>query len=496
MKKIILSLFCILNFSVIAQQWLWDSIVTSTNDIRIVNNHGDDVFTFGHAETELKKYNSNGKLVWVKSFGGTINNVNFDLADNIYIVGTFSNTLVLDSFTLMSKGDLDIFLLKLNPTGDAIWLKQIGSNSSDIAGDICVHNNNIYVTGAVKDTTFISQTIFPKTVGVDMFISMFDINGNIQQMKFADRMPLDLYSISVGQEIKQDGLGNLILLATISGTIKIDTSTVKTMPYSRYVLKFDSSLNLLWEKYIGSGIYEFIHNLQINSVGDIFLIETRSSHYLNYGAIKKISSDGFLLQNFFIEDRGYINGMDIDLSDNIYFTGIHRKWTFSGNPPPEDFFKTGKVDSSGNLMWIIQDSSIYHREGQGIAALSNNTCFVSGVFDNQIALHNTFIGMPGIHYFLAILDAGNTTTINEMKNGGNYADVYPNPSAGIFTVNLKIKNIDLKICVYDVLGNCLLNKDYHNDAIPKIDLSCHAKGFYFLEIISDRERVMKKVILE
>ncbi len=360
-KKIIMTLFCIVDLSVFAQQWVWDSIVSSTNDTRVVKNHGDEVFTVGHGETELKKYNSNGKFIWVKSFGGTIINVNFDTVDNIYIVGTFSTTLVVDSISLFSKGDLDVFMLKLNPTGNAIWLKQIGSISNDIAGDVCVHNNNIYVTGAVHDTTFIGQTVFPKTIGLDMFISKFDMNGNIQQMKFVDRMPLDLYSISVGQEIKQDELGNLILLATISGTVKIDTSTITNGPYSRYVLKFDPSLNLLWEKYIGGGIYESIHNLRINSVGDIFIIETQSSHYLDYGAIKKISNDGLLLQNFFVEDRGYINGMDIDSTDNIYFTGTHLKWTFSGNPPREYFFKTGKISTSGNLIWLVQDSSFSHK---------------------------------------------------------------------------------------------------------------------------------------
>lgn len=70
--------------------------------------------------------------------------------------------MILDSFTLTSKGAEDVFVLKLNAAGNTIWLKQIGSIASDIAGDICISNNKIYVTGAVNDTALFGQTVIPK----------------------------------------------------------------------------------------------------------------------------------------------------------------------------------------------------------------------------------------------------------------------------------------------------------------------------------------------
>lgn len=74
--------------------------------------------------------------------------------------------------------------------------------------------------------------------------------------------------------------------------------------------------------------------------------------------------------------------------------------------------------------------------------------------------------------------------------------IFPNPSSGIFTINLKNKTAETKICVYDVLGNCVLDKISVKNSNQEIDLSNQAKGIYFMEIISDREREVQKIILQ
>ena len=85
-----------------------------------------------------------------------------------------------------------------------------------------------------------------------------------------------------------------------------------------------------------------------------------------------------------------------------------------------------------------------------------------------------------------------------------FFDVSPNPSAGIFSVNFNKKNTNAKICVYDVLGNCLLNKDCGKNTSPKIDgstslninLSSQPKGIYFVKMISENETQTRKIIVE
>lgn len=73
---------------------------------------------------------------------------------------------------------------------------------------------------------------------------------------------------------------------------------------------------------------------------------------------------------------------------------------------------------------------------------------------------------------------------------------YPNPSSGRFTISSTNTTVATQICIYDVLGNCLQNKNCQNDKSLDIDLSSQPKGIYFVEIVSDRERSMRKIVLQ
>lgn len=85
-------------------------------------------------------------------------------------------------------------------------------------------------------------------------------------------------------------------------------------------------------------------------------------------------------------------------------------------------------------------------------------------------------------------------TISEFEGGK--LDVYPNPSSGRFTVNLKDKTVETKICVYDVLGNCVFDKVSMKNSNEKIDLTNQPKGIYTLEIESAGESLIKKIVLQ
>jgi hypothetical protein len=88
-----------------------------------------------------------------------------------------------------------------------------------------------------------------------------------------------------------------------------------------------------------------------------------------------------------------------------------------------------------------------------------------------------------------------STGIEDTKNNFSFT-IYPNPTSGISTINLRNCQAGAKIIVRDAFGNCLLNKDCGNDAAPKIDLGSQSKGIYFLEIMSRGERSVKKIVLE
>ncbi|MBC7695352.1 MAG: T9SS type A sorting domain-containing protein [Burkholderiales bacterium] len=77
-----------------------------------------------------------------------------------------------------------------------------------------------------------------------------------------------------------------------------------------------------------------------------------------------------------------------------------------------------------------------------------------------------------------------------------FYSIYPNPTSGAFSVNFSKENANANICVYDLLGNCLVKKDSQNGLTALFDLSTKPKGVYFVQIVTEDKREVKKIVLE
>lgn len=150
----------------------------------IYNLHGEGTQVF------VLKLNADGEFVWVKSLGhysnleigGTV----LDDTGNIFLTGYFINTVDFDPgsgvFELTSTGS-DPFILKLNPNGEFMWVKQL-EDITDINVTAITKDNsgNIYVTGYFRDVVDFdpgSNVVNLTSVGShDIFILKLDNNGN------------------------------------------------------------------------------------------------------------------------------------------------------------------------------------------------------------------------------------------------------------------------------------------------------------------------------
>jgi len=74
--------------------------------------------------------------------------------------------------------------------------------------------------------------------------------------------------------------------------------------------------------------------------------------------------------------------------------------------------------------------------------------------------------------------------------------ISPNPSSGIFTVQMHNCQAGARVIVRDVLGNCLLERNCRGETSQEINLSCQPRGIYFVEVLSGTERRTEKIIIE
>lgn len=113
----------------------------------------DDIF--------IGKYDLNLNLVWLDQVGGPtfqkVFDVDVDALGNIYATGHFNETADFDpgpgEYKLTSTGDPDVFVLKLKPTGEFIWVAPATGDFFGSGYSIKVDkSNNIYVGGTFEGT--------------------------------------------------------------------------------------------------------------------------------------------------------------------------------------------------------------------------------------------------------------------------------------------------------------------------------------------------------
>ena len=95
---------------------------------------------------------STSQTYFAINFGGVSNdkayNIAVDSSGNTYITGYFQSTVDFGGGDITSVGNQDIFVLKLNSSGEFQWINNYGDTLSDWGYGIAVDSSsNVYITG-------------------------------------------------------------------------------------------------------------------------------------------------------------------------------------------------------------------------------------------------------------------------------------------------------------------------------------------------------------
>jgi hypothetical protein len=174
-----------------------------------------------------------------------------DAAGSIYLTGGFQGTADFDpgvnTSTLNSMGDYDIFIAKYDNSGNYLWAKGIGSINKDFGCAFQLDNsNNIYLTGYFSNTAD-----FDPGAGVsnlvsqgnyDIFIAKYDSAGNY------------IWAEGIGGVNQDDAFGlckdasdNIYITGGFSGTTDFDpganTATLSPAGMSDvFIAKYSSTV--------------------------------------------------------------------------------------------------------------------------------------------------------------------------------------------------------------------------------------------------------------
>ncbi|HMQ75169.1 MAG TPA: hypothetical protein PKE21_01590 [Flavobacteriales bacterium] len=232
------------------------------------------------------KYAATGALLWARQVGGTIADegraVAVDDAGNVLITGFFSGTVDLDPGTgaqpATATGFQDVFVMKLDPSGNLLWAHGIGGTGTDTGNGIATDPSGaVLITGQFQGTVDFDPgtgTAALTAAGdLDMFVLKLTSSGALE---WAGRIGGAL--VDRANRIATDLSGACYITGDLEGDIDVDPgpATVTVSPVGSMdgvLVKLDGSGVFQWAVHLaGSGsTLETCDDVAVDPAGHVYV---------------------------------------------------------------------------------------------------------------------------------------------------------------------------------------------------------------------------------
>lgn len=413
---------------------------------------------------------------WAKSIGGSSTEYGYSIAvdrsGSVYTTGTFTGTTDFDpgvgTFFLTSIGYRDIFISKVDASGNFLWAKTLGTGlgfaiTTDKSG-------NVYTTGL-----FVSECDFDPGPGTytlaalsshATFISKLDSSGNFLWAKSIGVSSYSAVAYSNGNSITTDLSGNAYVTGNFKGTLDFDPGMgihhlTSGFDNDMFILKLDAAGDLVWAKNMGGTFLSAGHSIAVDSEENVYTTGTfldtadfdpgPATFYLE-GVhdifISKLDASGNFVWAKNMGGTVYNSGQSLvlDSSNNIYITGFF-SGTVDFDPGIEtfnlatattnDIYSTdifiSKVDPLGNFVWCKQLGGSGRDEGRSITIDISGNIYIAGTLNGTNYL--------GGEIFLSKLDASaNFLWAEVIGSGGSSGDAITTDACGNLYVTGSFSN--------------------------------------------------------
>jgi hypothetical protein len=312
----------------------------------------------GGADVYLIKTNSDGNCLWMRTFGGSGDDVGNS------VIQTIDGDYMITGYTKSyGAGCSDIYLIKTDSLGDTLWTKTFGGNKEDIGYSVEQATDGGYIiTGSTKSYG---------AGGMDVYLIKINSAGNTLWTKTFGGIAND-----AGHSVVQTNDGGY----AVAGWITFYGGNYEQV----YFIKTDSLGDSLWTKNFGGtnndagysvaqttdggyiitgwttsydAVREDVYLIKTDSVGDSLWTKTFGGEKYDGGqSVAQTTDGGYII-------AGYTNSFTTDNYD---------VWLI-------------KTTGSGNKQWDKIFGTIYNHNdyGYSVRQTSDNGYIISGNITNQ-----------------------------------------------------------------------------------------------------------------
>jgi hypothetical protein len=445
------------------------------------------------------------------------NDIELDNHGNLYITGHFRNTFYYGSDSSLSSGNTDVFVAKIDTSGLLLWVKRWGNSGFETADALsCDLQGNVFVGGTFEDSLSVDGNVFNSYGNLNNFIVKLDANAgfiwansvstpvfnNIQSLATDDSSNLyiggffrDVLYSTAGQMLSNGGKDAFLLKFDVNGTLVWQKKYGGSLDDFGYSVHVDSSLVYL------TGVFQdsaFFDTLSMFSAGeyDVFLAQCNLSGIVNW--VEQIAGAD--------DSKAY----DIEtFSDgNVCIAGSFEGKIWNGtdsigsrNPkhvPSDVFF--AEYDINGNFLTLQNIWGGMSDRATGLA-IDSNFIYLGGYFQDSVYFDSTTLEISNnmsFDWFLAKYRKTEHTNCFTLNNSGLEARIFPNPVSGFSLLEFFVmdgSHVDVMLVSLNgqtemlmQCENCPLKNQFYFSKNNRV------VGLYFVCIRSKDEQIVLPVI--
>lgn len=343
-----------------------------------LNVDSQQLESYGNTSIVLARHDAHGNLLWIKKFGGSGYDygyaVELDEQDNIYIGGAFSTIADFDGEQYTAAGQRDAYLAKLSPEGEIQWFKHLSSEGRDFINDLTLTSKgDIAVAGRFSEELNFSDQTLQVDRENDGFGALINPEGQVQWAeRFSSRGGVRATTVATRDDALYFGI-EFQADVTISGTTHASRGN-----HDLALARFNLEGELEWSRHMEGYGSDSINDIDISPDGRVAMIG-HFNNDLEFG-------------NQQLESKN---------RDDLY---------------------VALFEANGDYGWIRQGKSEFWSYGRGVLAREDDIV-ITGHFYMELDLegHSLARDETAYHGLMAMIDyEGNPQSIE--KIGGDRSD--------------------------------------------------------------------------
>lgn len=435
---------------------------------------------------------------------GQLNGMAIDNQGNRYLCGRFSNVAEIENMNIVSSGGNDIFIVKINPQGNAARIKKFGGTLNDEALSIAISpdGETIYLAGHYTSpslsfgTTQLTSTVaYPK-----MFVARLDTGLNALSARTVQTATDDSRTVAIAV----DDDGHVFTVTNFKGTMQLTAqsgSITSAGGTDVLISAWNSSLTTVNHEIQMAGANSVSATaLAVSASGRVYVCGNYTGNY-TLGNLTGASNglqdvfaaqlDSTLVPQWAVKGGGTLSdeagGLHIAADGKVFFSG-----TFQGlgqfglaeldNVVGLDGFVLC-LNPNGTLAYALQPGDQADEWAKAVCTNGTNGVFVAGMFNGPTTLANMSLSvMPQANdgFLMAYGVPAPPQSIYEHNFRFN---AYPNPFSDLLHIDTEQRGI-VQWQLFDIQNKMVVDGSANQTSI-NINTSTLPNGVYSLRVIGE-----------